>query len=991
MDISAIAKKGSARSFMTLHEDAAVISVGALEPHAYFIPFAEGVKPSDRREDSDRFLLLNGEWDFAYFESIIDLPDEFTSMPFEKTIPVPSNWQLHGYDRPVYSNVNYTIPFDPPFVPDDDPVGVYKKMYSYTPDGLRRILVFEGVDSCMYVYVNGAFAGYTQVSHRVTEFDITAQLREGDNEIVCAVLKWCDGTYLEDQDKFRLSGIFRDVYMLSRPEKRVEDIRITADMSGRLSVSVKGAAAEVSLYDGEELICSGTAEPDAPFAAEMKNAKLWSAEAPYLYDLVIRSEGETIGERVGFRTVEMTDNIFTVNGRKVKFLGVNRHDSYPDTGYYADEEKMRRDIELMKAHNVNSVRTSHYPNAPRFYQLCDEYGLYVIDEADIESHGCHNVYQNMQYDRDGGDYHGIALIACDPLFRTQIVERERLLVTRDVNRPSVVLWSMGNESGWGANFRAGAELIKSLDSTRPLHYESTFTLDDTSDDILDMVSQMYPSIESMKDYLKDENEKRSLLLCEYCHAMGNSSGDMEDYYQIFMSDDRFMGGLVWEWCDHAFAIGETESGEVKYGYGGDFGELHHDGNFCCDGLCYPDRTPHTGLLEVKQVYRPVRVSEAGEGAFAFRSILRFVNADDILSCRYEITDKTGVLFKGSADFTLPPEGECIVTVPEAGRTFVNETYIRFVFTDKNDGHEVCFDQLALKRQERPLTPAVGAAPALITDPLRFEVTAADTRFVFDRRKAQFTTIERNGRNLLQKPMSFNFFRAPTDNDVMKWEWEKLYLNRYEVKVYESSACEREGCVVIEAKTAYGRSIYRPFARVNARYLIAPDGRLTVTAELDADDEKLKVLPRFGLRIFADKAFNKVSYYGFGPYESYSDKHRASYMGTFTHNVSDMYEPYLRPQENSSHFGTKELAVTDGERTITVTSQEGFSFNVSEYTQEELAGKAHRFELEKSGYTVICADFAMAGVGSNSCGPVLLEKYRVPLKGFKGSLTFSFLF
>ncbi|MBR1752273.1 MAG: glycoside hydrolase family 2, partial [Ruminococcus sp.] len=708
-----------------------------------------------------------------------------------------------------------------------------------------------------------------------------------------------------------------------------------------------------------------------------------------LYELVISSEGELIGEKVGFRTVEITDGVFMINGKKVKFLGVNRHDSYPDTGYYADEKKLRRDLELMKAHNVNSVRTSHYPNAPRFYQLCDEYGLYVIDEADIESHGCHHIYQNLHYDRDGGTYNGISLIACDPMFKDAIVGREELLVKRDVNRPSVVIWSMGNESGWGKNFRAGSELIKSLDNTRPVHYESTFSLDGTSDDILDMVSQMYPSVESMNDYLKDENEKRPLLLCEYCHAMGNSSGDMEDYYNTFFSDDRFMGGLVWEWCDHAFAIGETEKGDIKYGYGGDFGELHHDGNFCCDGLCYPDRTPHTGLSEVKQVYRPIRVFAAGDGGFVFKSILHFLNADSILSCRYEITDKTGVLSEGSLEFVLPAEGECKVSVPDAERIFDNESYIRFVFTDKKDGREVCFDQLPLKYKEKKAAPVVGDAPKLTETALSFDIAVNGTHFVFDRRRAELTVIERDGRNLLQKPMSFNFYRAPTDNDVMKWEWEKLYLNNYAVKVYETSADCEEGCVVISAETSYGRSIYRPFARVNAQYRISSEGKLTVSAELDADDEKIQILPRFGLRIFADKAFDKVKYFGFGPYESYCDKRRASYMGAFSANVSDMYEPYIRPQENSSHYNTKELTVIDGRNILSVTSDEGFSFNVSEYTQEELAGKAHRFEIEKSSYTVICADFAMAGVGSNSCGSVLLEKYRVPLKGFKGSITFSF--
>ncbi|MBR1764348.1 MAG: glycoside hydrolase family 2 [Ruminococcus sp.] len=984
MDISRIAEKGSPKSLMTLHEDTEALGLGLLEPRAYYIPFAEGQQPAENRTASGRLELLNGLWGFAYFESIIDLPDDFTAMSFERTIPVPSNWQLHGYDRPQYSNVNYVIPFDPPFVPDDVPVGVYKKTYTYSPDDLRRILVFEGVDSCMYLYINGALAGYTQVSHRLSEFDITDLLQEGENEIVCAVLKWCDGTYLEDQDKFRLSGIFRDVYMLSRPRERLEDYRITADMQGGFSFEPKGAAAEIGLYDNDTLLLSATVQEGQRFTAEIEEPKLWSAERPYLYTLIIRAAGEVIAERVGFRTTEIRDGVYLFNGKKIKLLGVNRHDSYPDTGYYADEAKMRRDLELMKAHNINSVRTSHYPNAPRFYQLCDEYGLYVIDEADIESHGCVNEYQNFRWDREG-NYNGIALIAGDKRFETAIKHRHELLVKRDVNRPCVVMWSLGNESGWGENFRRGAELVKKLDTSRPVHYESTHRLDDTPDDILDMVSEMYMSIEGMKEYLKNENEKRPLLLCEYCHAMGNSSGDMEDYYDTFMSSERFMGGLVWEWCDHALPLGKTEDGEVKYGYGGDFGESPHDGNFCCDGLVYPDRTPHTGLLEVSQVYRPVRVSRAEDGSFVFESILHFTAAHELLDCRYEITDENGLLSEGKVEFTLPAEGRCSVTVPEAAAEFERETCICFVFTDKQTGRQVGFDQIKLCEGKARELPAAASLPALSEEPLSFTAEVEGLRFVFDRRRGEFCSISKNGKELLQRPMAFNFYRAPTDNDTMHWDWQRAYLNDHDVKVYETSAALEEGCAVIRAETGYGRSCFRPFARVKAEYRIYGDGRLSISAELDTDSNKVELLPRFGLRLFLDRSFDGLCWYGYGPTESYSDKHQACRLGSFSSKVGDQYEPYIRPQENSSHWGTRHLTLTDGSAELRVSSEGGFSFSVSEYTQEELASKGHRHELEKSSFTVLCADFAMAGVGSNSCGPKLMDKYRVPLCGSFGPM------
>ena len=970
MNILQTAEKGSPKSFLTLHEDPAVQEKGTLAPRAYFVPFAPTQRIGMPREKSERLELLNGEWEFEYFDSVIDLPDRFTEMPFTKRIPVPSNWQLHGFDKPQYTNVNYPIPFDPPFVPDDIPVGVYRRSYLNKSDGMSKILVFEGADSCLYLFVNGRFVGYTQVSHRMTEFDLTEHLREGENSIVCVVLKWCDGTYLEDQDKFRLSGIFRDVYMLSRPAGAVDNYRVCADMSGEITVEVTGATAVVELYDGDTLICGGKAEEGSAFTAKIDEPKLWSAECPYLYTLVLKTDDEVIYDRVGFRTVKIENGVFTVNGKKVKIFGVNRHDSYPDTGYYADEAKMRRDLELMKAHNINAVRTSHYPNAPRFYELCDEYGFYVIDEADIESHGCVNVYQNLRWDREGGTYNGIALTASDPMFREGILHRHRLLVKRDINRPCVVFWSLGNESGWGTNFREGAQLVKSLDSTRPVHYESTHCLDGTPDDVLDVVSEMYTSVEGMQEFLQKEGEKRPFILCEYSHAMGNSSGDLEDYMQMFMSDDRFIGGLVWEWCDHAFPVGEDENG-VKYGYGGDFGELHDDGNFCCDGLVYPDRTPHTGLLEVKQVYRPVRVVKRG-GEYYMQSKLHFVSAEE----RYELRANGEVI-----GFELPPEGECKIALPDD----ISGDSIKFTLNDRRDGHEVCFDQILLSEED--ISPAKTSANVedVIESGLTFEVRAGGARFVFDRRKAEFTVIERGG-NILEKPMAFNFFRAPTDNDTMRGDWDRLYMRSPAVKVYETVLTREDGCAVIRAKTAYGRSIFAPFARVDAEYRIDGEGRLTITASLDADDEKLAVLPRFGLRLFLDKAYDTADYRGYGPTESYIDKHQACRYGDYSAKIGQLYEPYLRPQENGSHWGTKRLKVSGGRNEIVITSAEGLSFSLSEYTQEELASKRHRFELEKCGYSVLCADFAMAGVGSNSCGPLLMEKYRVPLKGGRWSMT-----
>lgn len=997
MDISQIAAEGSVKSMMTFHEDPHILSAGELPRHSYFIPFANTADPFMPRTSSERFELLNGEWDFLYCESIIDLPDDFAEMKLPDKIPVPSNWQLHGYDKPQYTNLCYPIPYDPPFVPDDIPVGVYSRTYKYTPDNMRRILCMEGADSCVYLYVNGSFAGYSQVSHHTYEFDITDLLRDGENTITAAVLKWCDGTYLEDQDKFRLSGIFRDVYMLSRPEQCLQDYRITAlpDSSfknGLLTVSVNGCDAKVRLYEDDTLICGGTASETDPFSCEVKNVRLWSAEKPYLYRLTIETENEIIGDRVGFRKVCIEDGVLKLNGQHIKIFGVNRHDSYPDTGYYADEQKMRRDLELMKLNNINAVRTSHYPNAPEFYRLCDEYGLYVIDEADLESHGCATVYNDLKWTKG---YGGIALLAMDKRFEEAILERARLLVTRDINRPCVIFWSLGNESGYGRNLRKAAKLVKELDDTRIVHYESTHHLDDTPDDVLDLVSEMYTSPDDIRKFLERGDESRPFLLCEYCHAMGNGPGDLADYTELFLSSDRLCGGLVWEWADHAVILGQTEDGRVKYGYGGDSGELHDDGNFCMDALCYPDRTPHTGLREVKQAYRPVRVYRGSqENSFVISNLLRFTDAGTVLSGSYEITVSGEIFRSGSFGFSVQPSDSTEMTLPHISE-LPSGAYIRFSFKAKKgygifqEGAEVCFEQIKLT-EEQPEPPAqTDMTPTLIAEPLRFVVTAGNRRIVFDRRLACFTEFSVNGINILSKPAAYNFFRAPVDNDTMKNDWYSLYMNDPAVKVYETSAECENGCVIIKARQSFGRSIHQPFAQVEAVYTI--DGNSIDIESRIITPEKLDLLPRFGLRFFLPERFAKVCYTGYGPFESYCDKHLASWYGSFSAEVSEMHEDYIRPQENSSHWGCTEMSVSDGDTVFRVSSESGFSFSASEYTQEELAAKKHNFELEKSGFTVLCADFAMAGVGSAACGPALAERYRIPSggKGFSGRLRISF--
>lgn len=994
MDISKISAAGSPKSKMIYHENPEQLHIGTLQKHCYFIPFGADECPFDSREKSSRFELLNGEWEFGYYDSIIDMEDDFISLTFDKKIPVPSNWQLWGYDKPQYTNVCYPIPFDPPYVPDDIPVGVYRRSYNYTPDGLDRILTFEGADSCLYLYVNGEFAGYTQVSHNTAEFDITPYLHEGENSITAAVLKWCDGTYLEDQDKFRLSGIFRDVYVLSRPKKRLENYIVKAvlsdDMSfARLEFTPFGCDVRAVLSDSDNNVISEIFANDGKTVyCNISAPVLWSAEKPYLYKLTIFAGDEVVGERVGFRKISIENGVVKINGKAVKFKGVNRHDSYPDTGYYASYEQMKNDIILMKKHNINAVRTSHYPNSPLFYQLCDELGMYVIDEADMESHGCVEVYNDFKWSRG---YNGIALLASDERFEKAILDRSESLVKRDINRPCVVFWSLGNESGYGTNMLAAGELVKSLDNTRLLHYESTYKLDDTSDEILDVVSEMYTSPEDMMKFLEKEDEKRPFILCEYCHAMGNGPGDLEDYHNIFYSNERFCGGFVWEWSDHACPLGVTDDGRIKYGYGGDFGEKHNDRNFCMDALTYPDRTPHTGLLELKQVYRSVRV-ENGEkaGSFVFRSMLEFENAGQLLDCAYEITQDGRKVAENYVSFDLPPMGSTEIVIPDAAVQFDRETYIRFVFTAKNStsfcekGYEMCFDQIKLCDTAEKIQCSDNNTVISFDDsPLYVTVSVGDVSYRFNKRLSEFDSIKFGGRELLDRPMQFNFFRAPVDNDVMKDEWYRAHLNDHTVKNYGVTANVTAEGAVISLRQSFGWSIHQPFAYMDTEYVISAGG-LDIRCKAEFSN-KVTFLPRFGIRLFVPKAFDRVDYFGYGPYESYIDKHQADYIGNFTANIRDMHEDYIRPQENGSHFGCRHMTVSDGRINLCFTAENDFSFNASEYTEEELAAKRHNFELQKCESNVICVDSQMAGVGSNSCGPALADKYRLPLPNISAKL------
>ena len=627
------------------YEDLSVLHDNTMPARAYYMPASKRMDDLvEHRELSDRMQLLNGTWKFQYFDSIYDMKDAFYEDGYSvegfDEIKVPSVWQMAGYDTHQYTNIRYPFPFDPPYVPQDIPCGAYVHTFDYAKDAAapKAYLNFEGVDSCFYVWLNGTYVGYSQVSHMTSEFDVTDVLREGENRISVLVMKWCDGSYLEDQDKFRMSGIFRDVYLLKRPEKGIRDYRITTQLDSDIArINLTAAFYEptevrVKLEDKNGAVVSeGVISESGESIFEIVDYTLWNTENPYLYTIILETEQEVIVDHIALRKIEIKNQVIYLNGQKIKFRGVNRHDSDPVTGFTISMEQIKTDLTQMKQHNFNAIRSSHYPNAPFFYEMCDRYGFMVIDEADIEAHG-----PFMLYRKADTDYNRFKRwnekIADDPVWEAAIVDRVKLMVERDKNRFCIVMWSMGNESAYGCNFEKALAWTKGFDPERITQYESArYRNYDVTYDYgnLDLYSRMYPALTEIEEYLEKDGSK-PFLLVEYCHSMGNGPGDFEDYFQMIQAEDKMCGGFVWEWCDHAIAHGVAENGKTIYAYGGDHGEVIHDGNFCMDGLVYPDRRIHTGLLEYKNVYRPARVvsNDAASGELVLHNYMDFDDLKD---------------------------------------------------------------------------------------------------------------------------------------------------------------------------------------------------------------------------------------------------------------------------------------------------------------------------------------------------------------------------
>ena len=995
------------------YEDLNVMHDKTMPARAYYIPAS--VRMNDLveyRERSDRFQLLNGEWKFRYYSSIYDVTESFYEKGYDVSgfdqVTVPGVWQMDGYDTHQYTNIRYPFPFDPPYVPQDIPCGAYVHNFEYHREkkAPKAFLNFEGVDSCFYVWVNGAYAGYSQVPHATSEFDVTDLLNEGENTLAVLVLKWCDGSYLEDQDKFRMSGIFRDVYLLKRPEKTIRDYYITTDAE-KDSVAVKldmhfsePVETKVTIEDKYgAVVARGEAAENGVLELTVLNPVLWNAENPYLYQVILTMPDEVIVDRIGFRTIEIKDKVVYFNGEKIKFRGVNRHDSDPETGFVIDARQIKKDLMLMKQHNFNAIRSSHYPNAPYFYQMCDEYGFMVIDEADIEAHGPFMLYRKEDTDQNRFQ-HWNEKIADDPAWEKAIVDRVRLMVQRDKNRPSIIMWSMGNESAYGCNFEKALAWTKKFDPDRITQYESARyrNYDITYDyENLDLYSRMYPSLQEIEDYLKNDGSK-PFLLVEYCHSMGNGPGDFEDYFQMIHKDDRMCGGFVWEWCDHAIAHGTAENGKTRYYYGGDHGETIHDGNFCVDGLVYPDRTPHTGLLEYKNVYRPVRVVSYDQknGQIVLHNYMDFDNLKDYVDISYEMTQDGLTVEKGKlANVVAAPhsdaEVELKLQVPNTGKVYLKLIYrLKKQMPLLEQGYELGFDEMKLANEDdrnrqavkwMEQEKAIGTINVKEND-RQVVLQAKDFTYVLDKRTGLFEDMQFAGRSYINHPMELNIWRAPTDNDMyIKQEWKKAHYDAAYTRAYRIEVLQNKHGVLIMEHVAVVADTVQKILDVKMTWKINEDGKIEAVIEAIKDKE-FPDLPRFGIRMFLNKKMDEITYFGMGPQESYRDKHQASCHGLFRSKVAQMHEDYIRPQENGSHYDCDYVELTNGQCGIAAVSKNPFSFNVSVYTQEELERVSHNYELKESDSIVFCMDYAMNGIGSNSCGPDVLDKYRFAEEAFQ---------
>ena len=992
------------------HEDLTNLHINTLPPRAYFIPYATlDTALSGDRNRSEYLLNLSGEWDFKYFNSFEDLYnieiDDKSLYEDNMKVEVPKCFQLYDigvFDKPLYSNLYYPFQVDPPFVPDENPCGLYTKKFTVTEEMKERksIITFEGVASCFYLFINNKFVGYSQVSHSTSEFDISDFVTLGENEIKVLVLKWCDGSYLEDQDHFRLSGIFREVYILSRNQNYLKDIEIRQSFNEDYTKCTLNIKCDI---DNPESIIYGIVHPlgnvidegevsNKEFTLPIENPVMWNDEAPFVYTLFITVDDEMIPFQLALREVKIEDKKLLINGKAVKLRGINRHDNSPTGGYTVSMEDMVRDLFLLKRANVNAIRTSHYPNDPRFYDLAEALGFYIINEADIETHG---MGFNTESDWDWTRW---SFLSTSPDWKLSYVDRAKTLYERDKNHGCVIMWSLGNESGCGVNHRAMREFIKSRDENALVHYENSHLEfkavpeGENFSDISDVESRMYAGVTYIDKYLNDKQYNKPFYMCEYVCSM--STGDVYDYWELVDKYDNFCGGCIWEFADHSISMLDDE-GKPRYYYGGDFGDFPHNSICCIDGLVFADRSLRPGYFDMKKVYEPFRMSFEN-GTLKVKSVLYYTSLSTCF-LKWQVTNgkqlvKQGVIetldieAQQEKEYKLFDEDELTLTE----NAFLTVTVHQNVETPwAPEGYEIGFGQFELPVKALNLTREKYQISVIEND--RFaEIKVGSNEYVFDKSYGRIKSIKRNGTELLDEPTRLQIWHAPCYNRGSVDEWYANNLHKAYQKTYYSKVTKKEDGVEIETSIAFGGPASPSTIKGIFTYIFNNDGTLKITADGTVKDVA-PLLPRFGLEFILKEENEKLRYFGLGFTETYPDRYKSARFGEYDLTVTDNFVHYVRPQENSSHYKTRRVDVgkvgSVGLRVTPCDETKDFSFNASHYSAEQLTETAHDFELRPEPRTILNIDWRFNAISENSELNNEENKRLLDDKTFK----FSFMF
>jgi len=1019
-----LALSGPAEAGTNLWEDPTVVQINKEPGHCTLMVYGDiGRALTCRREASQYYMSLNGPWKFHWARKPVDRPVDFYRLDYDVAdwdqIEVPSCWQLKGYGRPIYLNIRFPFPANPPYIPHDyNPVGSYRRDFLLPQRwaGRQVFIHFDGVKSAFYLWVNGRWVGYSQGSMTPAEFNITPYVKCGKNTVAVEVYRWSDGSYLEDQDMWRFSGIYRDVYLFSTPQVHIRDFAVRTDLQNNYTVGLlqirpklvnycaqdlAGWVVRAQLYDAADqpvlakpLQKSAQAilnerypqRANVPFAlmeAKIPKVRTWSAETPYLYTLVLTlhdSAGRLVEAescRVGFRKVEIKDGQLFVNGRSIKLFGVNRHEHDPDHGRAIPLARMIQDIELLKRHNINAVRTSHYPDSPAWYDLCDRYGIYLIDEVNLESHGLGGYLSNV------------------PDWHTAFLQRAIRMVERDKNHPSVIFWSLGNESGCGPNHAAMAGWIKDYDPTRPIHYEGA-QASPTDPAYVDVISRMYARIEQIVRIATDPVDTRPMVLCEYAHAMGNSVGNLKEYWDAIRSHDRLIGGFIWDWADQGLRKFD-DKGRQFWAYGGDFGDVPNDGNFCCNGLVQPDRRPNPSLYEVKKVYQRIHVEPVDLPTARFRiyNEYDFLNLKNFQG-RWQLTCDGKPIFSGTLpQLDVEPKTSTVVTVPlpKIKPVAGSEFWLKISFHLAADtlwaqaGYELAWDQFQVFADVPPAPPlSLDSIPPvqLVDTPNAVQVTGADFAVTIGKTSGALESLRYKGTELIVSPLVPNFWRVPIDNDRGNamprrlGPWRDAGPGRQVLSIGATRLADGKAVRVrVDGTLPVGRSEF------HLVYTIYGTGDVVVRLMVAPAGKNLPDLPRVGMQMAVPARLQHLSWFGRGPHESYWDRKTSAAVGLYSGTVEDSFHLYVRPQETGNKSDVRWMSLTDGAGFgLLVVGMPLVDFSTWPFSMEDLARARHINELPRRDFVTVNIDYKQMGVGGDdSWGARPHRQYTLPPKPY----------